>query len=67
MEVKPKYYILSKFVMGLMGIFIPVVKEIREMSYQYDRDYIFDSSKFNKRFNFKPTTYAVGIPASLAS
>lgn len=67
MQVKPKYYILSKFMMGLMGIFIPIVKEIREMSYQYDRDYIFDSSKFNKRFNFKPTTYEVGIPASIAS
>jgi hypothetical protein len=29
--------------------------------YQYDRDYFFDSSKFEKRFKFIPTTYAEGI------
>lgn len=67
MHVQPRYYILSRFMLGLMGLFMPVVKEIKEMSYQYDRDYVFDSSKFEKRFNFKPTTYAVGIPASVAS
>ncbi|WP_343671506.1 NAD-dependent epimerase/dehydratase family protein [Chitinophaga sp.] len=67
MQVKPKYYILSRFMMGLIGLFVPIVKEIKEMSYQYDRDYIFDSSKFEKRFNFKPTTYAEGIPASIGS
>jgi nucleoside-diphosphate-sugar epimerase len=65
MQVQPKYYILSGFMMGLLGLIIPIVKEIKEMSYQYDRDYVFDSSKFEKRFNFKPTTYAVGIPASI--
>lgn len=67
MQVQPKYYILSGWMMGLMGLFVPIVKEIKEMSYQYDRDYIFDSSKFDKRFNFKPTTYAAGIPASVGS
>jgi len=27
-----------------------------KMLYQYDRDYYFDSSKFNKTFNYTPTT-----------
>lgn len=67
MQVQPKYYILARWMMGLMGLFVPIVKEIKEMSYQYDRDYIFDSSKFEKRFNFKPTTYATGLQASVAS
>jgi len=67
MQVQPKYYILARWMMGLMGLFVPIVKEIKEMSYQYDRDYIFDSSKFEKRFNFKPTTYATGLTASVAS
>jgi hypothetical protein len=26
------------------------------MLYQYDRDYFFDSSKFNSHFNFIPTS-----------
>jgi nucleoside-diphosphate-sugar epimerase len=37
------------------------MKEIVEMMYQNDRDYVFDSSKFEKRFDFKPTSYADGI------
>ena len=45
----------------MLGIFIPILKEMPEMMYQYDRDYIFDSSKFEERFNFKPTTYQEGI------
>ncbi len=31
------------------------------MLYQYDSDYLFDSSKFEKKFNFKPITYTEGI------
>jgi nucleoside-diphosphate-sugar epimerase len=42
--------------LGLMGIFKPILREIKEMGYQYDRDYFFDSSKFNKRFSFTPYT-----------
>ena len=37
------------------------MKEFVEMLYQYDRDYVFDSSKFEKAFNFQPTPYAEGI------
>jgi nucleoside-diphosphate-sugar epimerase len=32
-----------------------------EMYYQYSNDYIFDSSKFEKAFNFKPTSYEEGV------
>jgi nucleoside-diphosphate-sugar epimerase len=38
----------------LLGVFIPVVGEMYEMRYQYDRPYFFDSSKFNSRFNYTP-------------
>jgi hypothetical protein len=37
------------------------MRETVEMMYQYERDYIFDSSKFEKRFNFEPTPYLDGI------
>jgi hypothetical protein len=32
-----------------------------EMYYQYDHDYIFNSDKFEKAFNFKPTSYEDGL------
>jgi nucleoside-diphosphate-sugar epimerase len=59
--VKPKYQVASKFMVRLLGIFMPIMKELYEMIYQYDRDYVFDSSKFEKRFDFKPTPYDEGI------
>jgi hypothetical protein len=37
------------------------MKEIPEMMYQYDRDYFFDSSKFEKRFGIKATAPKDGI------
>jgi nucleoside-diphosphate-sugar epimerase len=63
MNVEPHYYILSKFMIGLVGLFVPLVKELKEMSYQYDQEYFFDSSKFEKRFSFKPISYSEGIKA----
>ena len=56
MNAKPRYSILSKTMLGLLGVFMPVLKEIKEMAYQYDRDYFFDSSKFNQRFSYIPVT-----------
>ncbi|MER3376665.1 MAG: NAD-dependent epimerase/dehydratase family protein [Allomuricauda sp.] len=67
MEVKPKYRVVSKFMVRLFGIFIPIMKESVEMLYQYDRDYVFDSSKFENEFGFKPTTYEDGITAIIES
>ncbi len=56
LNTRPRYSILSPVMLGLLGIFIPVLKEIKEMTYQYDRDYFFDSSKFNQRFSYTPVT-----------
>lgn len=51
---QPKYSILSKRMMGMVGLFNTTVKEMKEMSYQNDRDYLFTSDKFNKKFNYTP-------------
>jgi hypothetical protein len=44
-----------------LGVFIPVLKEIKEMAYQYDRDYYFDSTKFNRRFEYTPSKPEVSV------
>lgn len=59
--VKPKYQVASKFMVKLLGLFVPIMGELVEMIYQYDRDYVFDSTKFETKFNFKPTPYLEGI------
>ncbi|MCG6185939.1 NAD-dependent epimerase/dehydratase family protein [Maribellus maritimus] len=59
--VKPKFQVASKFLISVMGLFNPVMKELVEMLYQYDRDYVFDSSKFETVFKMKATPVKIAI------
>ena len=61
MGVKPKFQVANRFIIRLLGIFIPFMREMPEMMYQYDRDYVFNSDKFNKHFDFKATPYLQGV------
>jgi nucleoside-diphosphate-sugar epimerase len=54
--VEAKYNVMPKFLLNLFSIFIPIYKELNEMSYQLDRDYLFNSDKFCNTFNFIPTS-----------
>lgn len=58
---KSDHTLLSKGMLRMVGFFIGVVRENMEMLYQYESDYLFDSSKFNKAFDFKTTSYKDGI------
>jgi nucleoside-diphosphate-sugar epimerase len=61
MKVKNKVSVLPMWMLKILGLFIPLLREMPEMMYQYDRDYFFDSEKFEKRFNVKPTSYQEGV------
>ena len=54
MEVKNKVKVLPAWMVKALGWFVPVVGEMHEMLYQYDRPYVFDSSKFNNAFQYTP-------------
>lgn len=59
--VKPKYRNVSKTFVRILGIFMPVMRESVEMLYQYDKDYVFSSDKFESKFSYTPTPYLIGI------
>ncbi|OPB96527.1 NAD-dependent epimerase/dehydratase family protein [Elizabethkingia occulta] len=61
LNTKPRYTLLSSFMLRLAGLFSKTIKELIEMQYQNDRDYFFNSGKFVQEFNFTPTTYKQGI------
>ena len=61
LHVKPKFREVPEWMVRIMGWFMPVMKETVEMIYQYDRDYVFDSSKFEVAFGLGPTPYSEGI------
>ena len=54
--VESKLRTISSGMLKFLGIFVPVLREMPEMLYQYDRDYVFDSSKFEQAFKMKPTS-----------
>ena len=54
---------VSRWMLSLIGIFVPIMREFPEMLYQYDQDYFFDSGKFTDRFGVKATSPQEGIQA----
>ncbi|MBX3252821.1 MAG: NAD-dependent epimerase/dehydratase family protein [Chitinophagaceae bacterium] len=63
---KPSFLVLSPFLMKTVGLFSRKIKELVEMQYQNNQDYFFNSEKFNKAFQFTPTSYEEGIKQSVA-
>jgi len=61
MNTNKKLSVLPMFLIKILGIFIPFMREMPEMMYQYNQDYFFDSTKFKKRFSFTPTSYQKGV------
>jgi nucleoside-diphosphate-sugar epimerase len=61
MKVPNKLFVMPLWMLKIAGLFVPILKEMQEMMYQYDRDYFFDSSKFENRFKFSTTEYSEGI------
>jgi nucleoside-diphosphate-sugar epimerase len=56
-----KFQKIPAFMLQILGVFIPIMREFPEMLYQYEQDYIFDSSKFEKRFGISATSPEKGI------
>jgi nucleoside-diphosphate-sugar epimerase len=59
--VEPKYRVLKRPLLKIIGLFDSNIKESYEMLYQSDSDYLFDSTKFTKAFHSEATSYPEGI------
>jgi nucleoside-diphosphate-sugar epimerase len=58
---EPRYRVLTRPMLWLAGWFDPTISELYEMLYQYEYEYVFDSTKFTRAFHFRPTSYAEGV------
>jgi len=58
---QPRLKVLAPWMLRMAGLFNRTIRELVEMLYQYEIPYIFDSSKFERRFAFSPTPYTRGI------
>ncbi len=59
--VPPRIQKVPTWMLFIMGAFIPELKEFPEMMYQNESDYIFDSSKFEKKFGIVATPPEEGV------
>ena len=66
-RVSPRYRVLPLWMVQMVGLVNGAVRESVEMLYQNDSDYLFDSSKFDKAFDFKATSYSQGIRETVKS
>jgi nucleoside-diphosphate-sugar epimerase len=57
--------VAPRWLLSMMGLFVPVLRENMEMLYQFEHDYRFDSSKVEQAFGLTPTAYRDGIAATL--
>ncbi|MCK9423211.1 MAG: NAD-dependent epimerase/dehydratase family protein [Bacteroidales bacterium] len=56
MKASEKVFVLPLWGLKLLGVFVPILREMPEMMYQFDRPYHFDCSKFFNQFKYTPTT-----------
>jgi nucleoside-diphosphate-sugar epimerase len=59
--IAPKFRILSRPLLKVVGWFKPEIGESYEMLYQSDSPYLFDSTKFAREFGVPGTPYSEGI------
>jgi nucleoside-diphosphate-sugar epimerase len=63
---EPQYSSLKKFMLRGIGLFMPDVRELIEMYYEFDRPFVVDSSAFEKAFNMTPTPIDAALDQTLA-
>ncbi|QEC40987.1 NAD-dependent epimerase/dehydratase family protein [Pseudobacter ginsenosidimutans] len=61
MNASDKVKVLPRWILKIAGLFNPFIKEMYEMHYQDELPFVFNSSKFEKAFDFKPTSWEEGI------
>lgn len=63
--VEANYSVLRKKIFKIGKLFSKMAAEAYEMLYQNEFPYLFDSTKFNKHFNYKPQNYRQGIKETI--
>jgi len=61
----PKINSLSNYMLNMVALFNPIVKEIKEISYQFEKPFIMDHSKYEKRFGINITPHQEAIKTTL--
>jgi nucleoside-diphosphate-sugar epimerase len=64
--VPPKMAGVSPLMLRTLGVFSPVIREVAEMSYEFEGPYLVDGSKFTRAFGFTPTPHRQALTETIA-
>lgn len=56
---------MSRSMVGLVGMFNPTVRELKEMLYEFEEPFVVDSSAFETAFGMHATRLEVAIPRTV--
>lgn len=56
---------IPKPLLGVLGRFIPIVREVSEMLHQWDGAFVVDDSRFRARFEMEATSLSTGAAATV--
>lgn len=65
--VELKMMVMPTLMLRLLGVFAPMMRELIEMRFTWNRPYHVDAAKFARRFWSDATPLEVGIPAAMRS
>ncbi len=65
--VKAKAQIVPAWMIQMLGLFNPIIRELAEMRYEFEEPYIMDGSKFQRAFGFTPTSHRQALQTTIAS
>ena len=64
--VEPKYRIANNLIVNVGAVFSPLMKDLKELTYQHTNDFIVDSTKYERVFGSSYTSYKEGIEKTIS-
>jgi len=55
----------NRHILALLGLFSPLMREFKEMMYEFEKPYLVNHEKFQKHFDFTPTPFEQGIKETM--
>ena len=53
---------MPAFLLGALGLFVPILRELGEMGYQWNESFVMNDARFRARFGLAPTSFDDGVP-----
>ena len=61
-----KTRVVSPLMLSMVGLFVPIVREMKEMAYEFDEPYVVDDTSFRAAFGAQTTPLDEAVGATVA-